>query len=147
MKREYTLQSHLYQILQLELSGNWSVPQGSNEEDKGDPVEQESLLLEKWYDGLESLSSSTSSRQHLSEPFYRLYEIKAAHHNRKGSSGNASDTTATRSNWKNGIVKIFEHETSFVADGTTGLVTWKVRLYVKHQLRKNAKKCMKCSQV
>src|SRR3989442_808109 len=70
-------------ILQLEWN-NWSVPQGSNEKDGEDPVEQKALLLEKWYDSLESLSNT--SRQMLSEePFYRLYEIKVPHHNRKGS--------------------------------------------------------------
>lgn len=115
--------------MQLE-SSNWSVPQGSNEKDEEDPVEQKALLLEKWYDSLESLSNS--SRQMLSEePFYRLYEIKVAHHNRKGSSDTKKSTSigggeGGGSRGKQRMVKIFEHESSFVADGTTGLVTWKV---------------------
>jgi hypothetical protein len=53
-----------------------------------------------WYEALESLSS-----QNQTEPFYRLYDI--------------SDNESM-------IIKIFENEASFVAEGTTGLVTWEV---------------------
>lgn len=76
--------------------------------------------MEQWYEGLEGLSSS---RQVLSEPFYRLYEIKVGHGNKRGGGGRRRRRVR---NEEREIVKIFENESSFVADGTTGLVTWKV---------------------
>ncbi|CAL8145054.1 unnamed protein product [Orchesella dallaii] len=70
------------------------------------------VLLERWYE----IVGQLSSRHVLSEPFYRLYEIEVP--------CCEEDDKPRRKE----IIKIFENESSFVADGTTGLVTWEASI-------------------
>lgn len=73
----------------------------SGECDKSIDEEEEGEVSGLWYEALEFLSGIEPQ----TEPFYRLYQLP----------GNSE------------LVKIFENEGAFVAEGTTGLVTWEVR--------------------
>ncbi|ODM96478.1 Protein-lysine N-methyltransferase EEF2KMT [Orchesella cincta] len=105
---QYRIAFAKYVIKQLE-SGDWKTLNGYSVTQQEAPEENEELetVSERWYEGLEEISS----RHVLSEPFYRLYEIEVP----------CGDDNRKR---RKDIVKIFENESSFVADGTTGLVTW-----------------------
>ncbi len=61
-------------------------------------------LISAWYEALERLGGLNPQ----TEPFYRLYELM------EGQPP----------------LKIFENEGAFVAEGTTGLVTWEVSIVV-----------------